>query len=124
MAKILIADDEVSVRELIRFALERDGHEIIEAGTGPATLQALKTQMPIDLLILDVMLPGIDGYTLQLDMAQDPVLKEIPVIVVTAVHPIKNMFRKFPQVKSFITKPFDPTELSQLIKSLLETSQK
>jgi two-component system alkaline phosphatase synthesis response regulator PhoP len=119
LAKILIADDELSVRELLRFALERDGHQIIESATGLSTLDALKKNKPIDLLVLDVMLPGMDGYALQMEIAQDPDLSRIPVIVLTAVRPLRNMFEKFGQVKSFIMKPFDPVELAQNVKALL-----
>lgn len=120
MAKILIADDEMSVRELLRFALERDGHEVLEAATGLSTLAALKkNNSSIDLLVLDVMLPGMDGYGLQMEMAQDPALREIPVVVLTAVRPLKNLFQKFDQVKSFVMKPFDPVEFARTVKTLL-----
>lgn len=119
MAKILIADDELSVRELLRFALERDGHEILESATGLSTLAALKKNDHIDLLVLDVMLPGMDGYALQMEMAQDPALREIPVVVLTAVRPLKNLFQKFDQVRSFVMKPFDPVEFAQSVRTLL-----
>jgi len=118
MARILVADDEVVVRDLLRYGLEREGHEVLEAGTGPQALDTLKKN-PVDLLVLDVMLPGMDGYTLQLEMAQDEKTKGVPVIILTALHPTKTLFSKFAQVKAFVAKPFDPTEMSRLVGQVL-----
>ena len=60
---ILIADDEPSVREIIRRYLEKEGYHIVESESGPETLQRIYEETP-DLLILDIMLPGLDGYTI------------------------------------------------------------
>ncbi len=118
MANILVAEDEEVVRELIRSALERDGHRIQEATTGLDTLNKLKNQA-VDLLVLDVMLPGMDGHTLQLQMAQDEKTSRVPVVVLTALQTAKSLFTKFPQVKAFLSKPFDPVDLSQTVARVL-----
>jgi CheY-like chemotaxis protein len=118
MARILVADDEADVRQLCRDVLERSGHQIVEAATGAETLDFLKSDTA-DLVILDVMLPGVDGYTIQLEMAKDEKTRRIPVIVLTALHPTKAMFAKFAQVREFVMKPFDPTELGRLVEKVL-----
>jgi CheY-like chemotaxis protein len=121
MAKILVADDEHVVRDLIRYGLEQEGHEVLEAGTGPEAINVLK-KTRVDLLILDVMLTGMDGYSVQLALAQDPKMQKIPVIVITALQTTKKLFAKFPQVKGFMPKPFDPPELSRLVSEVLSQS--
>ncbi|HRY29429.1 MAG TPA: response regulator [Elusimicrobiota bacterium] len=123
MAKILVADDEADVRELVKYALERDQHQVLETSSGSETLELLKKET-VDLLILDVMLPGMDGYTLQLQLAQDKKTRFIPVIVLTALHPSKSMFAKFSQVREFVPKPFDPMELAGLVQRTLASPVK
>jgi CheY-like chemotaxis protein len=67
--------------------------------------------------VLDVMLPGIDGYSLQLKISQDPQTKDMPIIVLTALEPSKTLFQKFPQVVGFMTKPFKTEDLLQAAQS-------
>jgi CheY-like chemotaxis protein len=118
MAKILVADDDSDIRDVVRYALSRAGYEILEAADGPATLETLR-RGTVDLLVLDVMLPGMDGYTLQLELSQNPRTRELPVIVLTAVDSTRSLFAKFPQVRHFVTKPFDPSELARMAEQIL-----
>ncbi len=118
MSKILIVDDEEEIVEMVRFSLLRHGHQVLSANDGNTAIEILKKEKP-DLIILDVMLPGIDGYTLQLYISQDQELQNIPVIILTAYHSVEGLFDKFLQVKSFIAKPFDPEFLSHKIKDML-----
>ena len=118
MAKILIADDEPTVLQFCMFALERERHTVITAETGPDTYVKLKDEKP-DLLILDVMLPGMDGYTLQLQMSEDESLFRIPVVVISALKPALSLFSKFAQVSSFLAKPFEPDELIKAVDKAL-----
>ena len=85
--RILVADDEPSVREIICRYLLKEGYEVLEAENGPQTLQLLYEQQP-DLLILDIMLPGLDGFTITRSL-RDPVddnneNRSIPIIILTA----------------------------------------
>ncbi|MBL0059619.1 MAG: response regulator [Elusimicrobia bacterium] len=120
MATILIADDESDIREYARSVLERNGHRVLEAASGPAALSVLATEKP-DLLLLDVMLPGMDGHTLQMHLSSDERLKNLPVIVVTALDFTQEMFAKFPQVKGFLAKPFSPVQLDQAVRQVVPT---
>jgi CheY-like chemotaxis protein len=123
MATILVADDESDLRELIRRVLEQNGHQILEAENGPRALDILK-QHDVDLLVLDVLLPGMDGYTLQLEMSQEQRTQNIPVVVLTALDLTKSLFTKFPQVREFVPKPFDPIKLSHLVTQILSETSK
>jgi CheY-like chemotaxis protein len=81
-------------------------------------LEALAKEKP-DLLLLDVMLPGMDGHTLQMHLSNHPQLKKIPVIVVTALEFTQEMFAKFPQVKGFLAKPFTPIQLDEAVRQVV-----
>ncbi len=120
MATILIADDESDIRDYARSVLERNGHRVLEAASGPAALSALAVEKP-DLLLLDVMLPGMDGHTLQMHLSSDERLKKLPVIVVTALDFTQEMFAKFPQVRGFLAKPFTPVQLDQAVRQVVPT---
>ncbi|MCX5790298.1 MAG: response regulator [Elusimicrobia bacterium] len=103
--KVLIIDDEPEMLNLVRFTLERAGYEVSTCDNGRQAWDTIVKTSP-DLLILDVMLPGIDGYSLQIKISQDDLTKGIPVIVLTALEPSKTLFQKFSQVAGFMTKPF------------------
>lgn len=120
MATILVADDESDIRDYSRSVLERNGHRVIEVSSGTAVLEALAKETP-DLLLLDVMLPGMDGHTLQMRLSSDPQLKNIPVIIVTALDFTQEMFAKFPQVRGFLAKPFTPIQLDQAVRQVVPT---
>ena len=116
MAQVLIADDEGDIRTFARMVLERGGHQVTEAATGPAALDVL-SRGSVDLVLLDLMLPGMDGHSIQMKMASDEHLKKIPVIVITALAYTQEMFAKFPQVKAFLPKPFTAAELDRAVRN-------
>src|SRR3989338_10053025 len=118
MAKILVADDEPTVIQFCTFALEREKHTVTTADTGPETYVKLRAEKP-DLLILDVMLPGMDGYTLQLRMSEDESLFRVPVVVISALKPALSLFSKFAQVSSFLAKPFQAEDLIRAVNNAL-----
>jgi CheY-like chemotaxis protein len=118
MAKILVAEDESDIRELIRHVLMADGHEVRECASGPEALAALEKES-VDLLLLDVMLPGMDGHTLQLRLSQAERTRSLPVIVLSALGFAKDMFAKFPQVREFIVKPFHTDDLLAAVRRVL-----
>ncbi|MEK7857960.1 MAG: response regulator [Elusimicrobiota bacterium] len=116
--KILVIDDEPEMLSLVKFTLERGGFEVSTCDTGRKAWDAITSYKP-DLLVLDVMLPGIDGYSLQIKIAQDDSTKEMPIIVLTALEPSKTLFQKFPQVVGFMTKPFKTEELLESVQNAL-----
>lgn len=115
--KILIADDEEEIIELITCALKSKGYEVVSTLSGSALLKLIKKEKP-DLLILDIMLPGVDGYSLLLQFANDDEVKNIPVIIITALPAARSLFEKFTQVKLFLSKPFDTQEIVNKIKEI------
>jgi len=117
--KILIADDEEEILELIKTALEREGYGVVLVTHGSRLIPLIKTEKP-DLLLLDVLLPGIDGYSLQLQLAQEEFTRELPVIVMTALPAARTLFEKFEQVKMFMTKPFEMDVLTNKVKEILK----
>lgn len=114
MKKILIIEDDVSIAELQKDYLELEGFEVKICNNGVDGLNALKTK-EFDLLILDVMLPKIDGFTILRSMQED---KEIPVLMVSAkkddIDKIKGLSLG---ADDYITKPFNPSELVARVKS-------
>jgi CheY-like chemotaxis protein len=116
--KIVVADDEEEIIELLKFALEPQGYAVEGVSHGAHLLPRLKLDRP-DLLILDVLLPGIDGYSLQLQMAQDAATRDIPVIIITALPASRSLFEKFEQVKGFINKPFNTDVLVEQVRGII-----
>ena len=110
--KVLVIEDEPEMLNLVKYTLERGGFEVSTCDNGRHAWDEI-TRIKPDLLVLDVMLPGIDGYSLQLKIAQDAALKVMPIIVLTALEPSKTLFQKFPQVVEFMTKPFNTEDLLQ-----------
>ena len=120
--KVMVIDDEPEMLNLVKFTLERGGFEVGTCDNGRQAWDAIVAFKP-DLLILDVMLPGIDGYSLQIKLAQELATKEMPIIVLTALEPAKTLFQKFPQVVGFMTKPFKTEELLENVQTALARSQ-
>jgi DNA-binding response OmpR family regulator len=119
--KVLVIDDEPEMLNLVKFTLERGGFEVSTCDNGRSAWDAINASKP-DLLVLDVMLPGIDGYSLQIKISQDEATKDMPIIVLTALEPSKTLFQKFPQVVGFMTKPFKTEELLEAVQSALSKS--
>lgn len=119
MAKILIADDDVILTEMLRFRLEDAGHEVISASDGMTALEAIKAAA-IDLVVLDSMMPIITGPEVLARLKSDSATAEIPVVVLTAR---KNESDVIAALKGgaaeYLTKPFIPQELLVRIEKLL-----
>ena len=118
MSKILVADDDPSILQFCTFVLEKLKHTVVTAETGPETLSKLKSDKP-DLLLLDVMLPGMDGYTLQIQMSEDENLFHVPIIVISALEPSLSLFEKSPQVCCRLMKPFKMDVLEDAVHKAL-----
>ena len=119
MARILVADDDVDIRELVEFKLSTMGHEIIAVGDGAAAIEACRAQTP-DLAVLDVMMPGVSGLDAIKVIRADPQLHSIPVILLTARAQESDVETGFDSgADDYITKPFSPRELGSRVEALL-----
>ncbi|MFC1679022.1 two-component system response regulator [Elusimicrobiota bacterium] len=119
MARILIADDELEFRALVASILESDGHEVVTVDRGDAVIEALLKESP-DLMIMDVMMPGMDGFSVQSKISEHEDLRKIPVIVVTAQVSFLNIFEKFDQVVARLDKVFEVPVFRELVRKTLE----
>jgi len=117
--KVLAIDDEPEMLNLVKYTLEQGGFEVHTCDSGRHAWEEIIKVKP-DVLVLDVMLPGIDGYSLQIKISQDPATKDLPIVVLTALEPSKTLFQKFPHVVGFMTKPFKPEELLKTVSSAAE----
>lgn len=121
MEKILIADDEQLMRQLVVDFLQREGYELIEAADGKEALELYKKEHP-DLVLLDVMMPGYDGWTVCREIRRESV---VPIMMLTAKgEEIDQLFAYDLGVDEYITKPFSPKILVAKIKALLRRVQK
>jgi CheY-like chemotaxis protein len=126
MAMILIVDDEPEIVTLLRFVLEKDGYTILDASNGVMALERLgvdppSPQKPVpDLIILDIMMPIMDGYALNNRLQKEPRTRGIPILVLTAKgQKMRELFEMAPNVAAYVQKPFDPKMLRELIAGIL-----
>ena len=115
---IVVLDDDKEIREIVTFALAHNGFDVATAGSGAQLEALLEARMP-DLIILDVMMPGQDGYQIFYRLQNDPQTQRIPVIIMTAHS--ENIYARISLDlgATHITKPFHPLELVETVKSLL-----
>ena len=119
MHKILIAEDETDIRQLISFNLERESFETITASDGAEALEKAQSNTP-DLIILDLMLPVMDGFTVFKELRLDSRTKDIPIIMLTAKAQLDDVIVGLEMgADDYLTKPFSPKELVLRVKALL-----
>lgn len=118
MPKVMVVDDENDVIELLKLILERDGYEVVTANNGREALEKLESFIP-DLIILDVMMPEIDGYTVNTHLQKNDKTRSIPVIILSAKEQMRDLFALGSNVTTFIEKPFDPKALRIKIRELI-----
>ena len=117
--KILIVDDEPAIREMVVFALERVGFDVIEAGDAQEALTRIADQSP-SLILLDWMLPDVSGVDLARRIKRDEVAQRIPIIMLTARSEENDKIRGLEVgADDYITKPFSPRELVARINAVL-----
>ena len=117
--RILAIEDHEENRRLLRDLLTSFGYELIEALTGEEGLTAAETQCP-DLILMDIQLPGIDGYETTRRIKANPALRHIPVIAVTSYALSGDDVKALEAgCDAYVTKPFDPAELLEKIRGYL-----
>jgi two-component system phosphate regulon response regulator PhoB len=122
-ATVLLVDDEPDVVDLVRHKLRRAGFEVLVAMTGWNGLQLAKSERP-DVLILDLMLPEMNGFEVCQQLKADPETVNIPVLMLTAKCEDDDRFRGFELgADDYVTKPFSPRELVYRITALLRRSK-
>ena len=119
MARILVVDDDPDVRRLVEMKLHLDGIETVSAGDGAEALEILGDQT-VDLVVLDLMMPVMDGYEVCRRMQADPALSSIPVIMLTARAQANDIEAGFDiGATDYIVKPFSPRELLSRVRGVL-----
>jgi len=118
-ARILIVDDEVDNRELLQIVLKWEGFVTQTASGAEEALRCAVVEPP-DLILVDLMMPGIDGYQLTATLKQDPKTRHIPIIMLSAMNDSATRKRALSTgVQAYITKPIDRSELCDQVRSTL-----
>jgi len=123
LSKILVVDDEKDVIELLKFLLEKDGYTVVTAYNGRDAIKRAAQEIP-ELILLDVMMPEMDGYAVQTQLMDNPVTESIPIIILTAKGQLRDVFAMSTNVKAYIEKPFDPKTLRTKILESLQPKSK
>lgn len=122
MSKILVVDDDRAINELIKVNLKLAGYDVIQAFDGTQGFALAKQELP-NMLILDVMMPNVDGYTVAQRVRQNETTKNIPILMLTALSDIEDKGRGFSiGIDDYLVKPFDMEELKMRVKAILKRS--
>jgi len=114
-----VIDDEAPIRLLCRVNLEAEGMEVLEAPDGPSGLQHARSRKP-DVILLDVMMPGLDGWRVAEELLADPETRDIPIIFLTARAEFRDRARGLDiGGVDYVTKPFNPLELAPLVEDVI-----
>src|SRR5881409_1296410 len=119
MTKVLVIDDEAPIRLLCRVNLEAERMDVIEAADGPSGVEKARAEEP-DVILLDVMMPGLDGWHVAEQLLEDERTAGIPIIFLTARAEFRDRARGLDiGGVDYVTKPFNPLELAPLVQGLL-----
>ena len=117
--QVLVIDDEAPIRLLCRVNLEAEGLEVLEAADGTTGLDLARAEQP-DVVLLDVMMPGLDGWRVAEELLEDDRTRGIPIIFLTARAEFRDRARGLDiGGVDYVTKPFNPVELAPLVRGLL-----
>ena len=127
MSKVMVVDDEKDVVYLIKVLMEREKFEVIEAFNGLEAYNMLtatdeKKVFP-DAIILDIMMPEMDGYTFQSKLQEIDKLQDIPIVILTAKGQMKDLFELSSNIFAFVEKPFEPKNLIKIVKEALASKK-
>src|ERR1700756_631642 len=119
VTRVLVIDDEAPIRLLCRVNLEAEGIQVLEASDGTTVLDLAREEQP-DVVLLDVMMPGLDGWRVAEELLEDERTSGIPIIFLTARAEFRDRARGLDiGGVDYLTKPFNPLELAQLVRDLL-----
>ena len=122
--KILVVDDEVNITQILEFSIGAEGFEVISAQNGEEAIEKARREQP-DLIILDIMMPKIDGYEACRILKANPLTKNIPVVLLTAKgRDIDKRLGMEVGATDYIVKPFSPNKLVERIHQLLSCQKK
>jgi DNA-binding response OmpR family regulator len=118
--RMLVIDDEAPIRLLCRVNLEAEGIRVLEAADGTAGLDLARDERP-DVVLLDVMMPGLDGWRVAEELVEDDRTRGIPIIFLTARAEFRDRARGLDiGGVDYVTKPFNPLDLASLVRGLLD----
>lgn len=121
--KILVVDDEKHIVRLVQVNLERRGYQVITAYDGLECLEKVKKEKP-DLIILDVMMPRLDGFETLKRLKADPETRDIPVVMLTARAQDKDVLTGYTLgTDLYLTKPFSPIELLTMVQRIFQSQE-
>lgn len=121
--KILVVDDDRAINELIKVNLELVGYSVVQAYDGIEGFAVAKQELP-SLIILDVMMPDVDGYTVAQRVRLNPELKNTPILMLTALSQLNDKVRGFDiGVDDYLVKPFEMEELKVRVRALLKRTK-
>jgi DNA-binding response OmpR family regulator len=117
---VLVIDDEAPIRLLCRVNLEAEGMRVLEAADGPSGLDAARGGVP-DVILLDVMMPGLNGWQVAEELLDDERTQEIPIVFLTARAELRDRARGLDVGGlDYVTKPFNPIDLASLVRDVLD----
>jgi DNA-binding response OmpR family regulator len=120
MTRVLVIDDEAPIRLLCRVNLEAEGMEVLEASDGPTGLEQARNGEP-DVILLDVMMPGLDGWQVAEELLDSESTSSIPIVFLTARAEVRDRARGLDLGGiDYVTKPFNPIELAPLVLDLID----
>jgi DNA-binding response OmpR family regulator len=120
MTRVLVIDDEAPIRLLCRVNLEAEKMDVIEAADGPSGLDQAREERP-DVILLDVMMPGLDGWKVAEQLLEDDRTSRIPIIFLTARAEFRDRAKGLDiGGVDYVTKPFNPLDLAPLVRHLLD----
>ncbi|MBL8088642.1 MAG: response regulator [Chthonomonas sp.] len=120
--RVLVCDDERHIVRLIQVNLEKQGYQVITAFDGKDGLEKIRAEKP-DLVVLDVMMPYMDGFEVLKNLRRDPATESLPVIMLTAKAQDKDVFEGYHYgADMYLTKPFNPMELVSFVKRIATTT--
>jgi len=119
VTSVLVIDDEAPIRLLCRVNLEAEGMKVFEAADGPKGLEQARENTP-DVVLLDVMMPGLDGWSVARELAADKSTKDIPIVFITArADPADRRLGEQLGGVGYVVKPFDPVGIGELVDDVL-----
>ena len=121
--KVLVVDDEISITQILEFSIGAEGYDVITAANGEEAIEKARREQP-DLIILDIMMPRIDGYEACRILKANPLTKNIPVVLLTAKgRDIDKRLGYEVGATDYIVKPFSPSKLIGRIQKLLSCAK-